>query len=128
MDAPTAQPPPVEKFLDVPYQQRWERHKNTIVKLFLDDGLTIPKVAERMKTVYSFDGQYVAVSKELRPMSLPEYLSSQLPSAVAIWLRNKPNVQAKMSQIVICLTLGSMIVTVSVITVIQTKRTAEVNN
>jgi len=61
MDAADRAPVRVDdKFLNVPYEQRWEHLKPVIIERYLGDGnagnkgLTIPKLAAFMKEHYSF--------------------------------------------------------------------------
>ena len=50
--------PTGEKFLDVPYEQRWEKLRPVIVDLYLGGdgrkGLTCPQLASVMKEQYDF--------------------------------------------------------------------------
>ncbi|KAI1771537.1 hypothetical protein F4818DRAFT_449915 [Hypoxylon cercidicola] len=47
----------VEKFLHIPYDQRWEKLKPTIIHIYMEEKSRIPALAKRMKEVYSFDAQ-----------------------------------------------------------------------
>ncbi|OTA83201.1 hypothetical protein M434DRAFT_400719 [Hypoxylon sp. CO27-5] len=47
----------VEKFLDIPYEQRWEPLKSTIIHIYMEENNKIAPLAERMKDEYSFDAQ-----------------------------------------------------------------------
>jgi hypothetical protein len=49
-----------ESHLDVPYEQRWEYLKPTIVKCFLEEGNTIGQLAKRMADDFGFKAEYVA--------------------------------------------------------------------
>jgi hypothetical protein len=53
----TGQPSSSDLFLDVPFSKRWESHKNTICKLYIDEDLSIEDVANRMKRQYRFDAK-----------------------------------------------------------------------
>lgn len=44
-------------FLHVKFDQRWECHKNTIIRLFVEEDLSFIKLAETMKTQYRFDAK-----------------------------------------------------------------------
>ncbi|KAK8115726.1 hypothetical protein PG984_012228 [Apiospora sp. TS-2023a] len=43
------------KYLHVPFGKRWECHRNTIHKLYMDDRLSIKDIVMKMKDEYSFD-------------------------------------------------------------------------
>ncbi|KAI0165353.1 hypothetical protein GGR52DRAFT_585396 [Hypoxylon sp. FL1284] len=47
----------VERFLHIPYDQRWERLKSTIIQICIEDDSRIPQLAKRMKEQYSFDAR-----------------------------------------------------------------------
>ncbi|KAJ4420993.1 hypothetical protein N0V82_004035 [Gnomoniopsis sp. IMI 355080] len=49
--------PTPEKYLSLPYEQRWEALKPVIVKMFLDDNTTIPKLSKRMDLEFSFKAE-----------------------------------------------------------------------
>lgn len=51
------QDPARDKFLQVPYEQRWQHLKDVIVKYFMVKNLTLPKLAETMRREYEFDAQ-----------------------------------------------------------------------
>ena len=42
------------KFLDVPYEQRWECLRPVIIQLYLGEKLSIAALADRMRDQYSF--------------------------------------------------------------------------
>jgi hypothetical protein len=44
-------------FLDVPFAQRWECHKDTIHNLYITQGRLIEDVAATMKVQYQFDAK-----------------------------------------------------------------------
>ncbi|KAI2471123.1 hypothetical protein F4781DRAFT_143054 [Annulohypoxylon bovei var. microspora] len=46
-----------EKFLDIPYDQRWERLKPTIIRIYMEENNKIAHLSRRMKYEYSFDAQ-----------------------------------------------------------------------
>ncbi|RYP20950.1 hypothetical protein DL765_002487 [Monosporascus sp. GIB2] len=60
MDSQAIQPRPENAqgsdstFAHIPYDQRWEPLKSTIVALYMEEREKIPRVAERMKNEYSF--------------------------------------------------------------------------
>ena len=45
---------PNEKFLHIPYQERWEYLRPTILRLFMEEKERMAAVIERMKNEYSF--------------------------------------------------------------------------
>lgn len=49
----------VEKFLHIPYNQRWEYLKPTMVRIYMEENSRFASLAKRMKDVYSFDAQSV---------------------------------------------------------------------
>lgn len=48
---------PVERFLDTPYDQRWERLKPAIVRIYIEENNKLASLSCRMKNEYSFDAQ-----------------------------------------------------------------------
>ena len=50
--APTSSLPP---FLS--YDQKWEHLKPTILRLFLEENVTVPGLVRRMKQEYTFSAQ-----------------------------------------------------------------------
>jgi hypothetical protein len=42
------------KFLHVPYEQRWEHLKPTIIRLYMEEKERLAALAQRMKDEYSF--------------------------------------------------------------------------
>lgn len=48
-----------EKFLHIPYDQRWELLKLTIVRIYMEENNKLVQLARRMKDEYSFDAQLV---------------------------------------------------------------------
>lgn len=47
----------LDLFLDVPFAKRWEKHKDTIRRLYIDEGLSVEEVANIMKHQYRFDAK-----------------------------------------------------------------------
>ncbi|XXH01228.1 hypothetical protein Hte_007582 [Hypoxylon texense] len=47
----------VEKFLHIPYNQRWEHLKPTIIRIYMEENNRIASLAKRMQEVYSFNAQ-----------------------------------------------------------------------
>lgn len=50
---------PVDKFLNIPYNQRWEYLKPVIIRMYLEENNTMKRISERMKDEYSFNAQSV---------------------------------------------------------------------
>lgn len=48
---------PTGKFLHIPYNQRWEPLKPTMVNIYMQEGEKLAGVAERMKSEYGFDAK-----------------------------------------------------------------------
>ncbi|KAI1646935.1 uncharacterized protein F4817DRAFT_338875 [Daldinia loculata] len=48
---------PVDKFLNIPYNQRWEYLKPVIIRMYLEENNTMKRISERMKDEYSFNAQ-----------------------------------------------------------------------
>lgn len=61
--------------LDVPYEQRWELLKPSIIKIYLEEKVTLPRLAERMANDYGFKAEYV--------QSCPRLLLSHMPTLVS---------------------------------------------
>jgi hypothetical protein len=58
MDMNTAQPLNSDPyFLEIPFPKRWECHKDTIKRLYIDNKKTVEEVAETMKISYMFDAE-----------------------------------------------------------------------
>ncbi|KAI0880457.1 uncharacterized protein GGS22DRAFT_197525 [Annulohypoxylon maeteangense] len=54
---PVAAEGSVQKFMNVPHDQRWECLKPTIIQIYMEENEKIARVAERMKDSYDFDAQ-----------------------------------------------------------------------
>ncbi|KAL7619752.1 hypothetical protein AAE478_010294 [Parahypoxylon ruwenzoriense] len=54
-----------QKFLDVPYDQRWEPLKPVIIRIYMEERNKLSRLAERMSEEYSFNAQSV-----LRPINI----------------------------------------------------------
>jgi hypothetical protein len=46
-------------FLNVPFNKRWECHKPTIERLYVDEGYELPALIQTMKDDYKFDAVQV---------------------------------------------------------------------
>ncbi|KAI1207805.1 uncharacterized protein F4807DRAFT_167323 [Annulohypoxylon truncatum] len=54
---PSASQDSVEKFLDVPYNQRWECLKPVIVRVYIEENNKLANLSRRMEVEYSFNAQ-----------------------------------------------------------------------
>jgi len=45
-------------FLHIPFSKRWEAHKATICRLYIDEERSVEDVAGIMKLQYRFDAKY----------------------------------------------------------------------
>ncbi|KAJ2985231.1 hypothetical protein NUW58_g5646 [Xylaria curta] len=65
-------------FLDVPFSKRWESHKNTIYRLYIDEDLSVEEVAGIMKCQYQFDASVRQYKYHFKKWEI----SKSIPSAV----------------------------------------------
>ncbi|KAI1385355.1 uncharacterized protein F4822DRAFT_342116 [Hypoxylon trugodes] len=71
-----------EKFLDVPYDQRWELLKPTIVRIYMEENNKIARVAERMKGEYSFDAQVHQYRYQFKKWEIKKRITTEEKGAV----------------------------------------------
>jgi len=45
------------RHLHIPFAKRWDYHRDTIRKLYIDEDLSIKDLAAKMKNKYSFDAK-----------------------------------------------------------------------
>ncbi|KAL6353197.1 hypothetical protein LRP88_13687 [Fusarium phalaenopsidis] len=69
------------KFLHIPYNQRWEYLKDTIIQLYTE-GNSAEKVASRMKSEYSFDALPSAYKYQFRKWGIKKSTSSAVKAQV----------------------------------------------
>ncbi|KAJ4189832.1 hypothetical protein NW755_005828 [Fusarium falciforme] len=75
------------KFLHIPYNQRWEYLKDTIIQLYTE-GNSADKVAFRMKSEYSFDA--FAYKYQFKKWGIKKSTSSKVKAqAVKVQLKRK---------------------------------------
>lgn len=80
-----------ESHSDVPYEQRWELLKPAIMKIYLEERVTLPRLAERMANDYGFKAEYVQFSPRILLSYTATPLSSEAFSSIN-WLdRVSPN-------------------------------------
>lgn len=67
-----------ESHLDVPYEQRWELLKPTILNIYLEERATLAQLAKRMEDGFSFKAEYETPCLEVpahhqssKPFDLP---------------------------------------------------------
>ncbi|RSL58943.1 hypothetical protein CEP53_005960 [Fusarium sp. AF-6] len=78
------------KFLHIPYNKRWEYLKDTIIKLYLEEGEKVDKLASRMKSEYSFDALPSAFKYQFRKWGIKKSTSSAVKAqAVKVQLKRK---------------------------------------
>ncbi|RSM18459.1 hypothetical protein CDV31_002784 [Fusarium ambrosium] len=70
------------KFLHIPYNKRWEYLKDTIIKLYLEEGEKVDKLASRMKSEYSFDALPSAYKYQFRKWGIKKSTSSKVKAQV----------------------------------------------
>lgn len=68
-----------ESYLDVPYDQRWELLKPTIVNIYLEERVTIAQLAKRMADDFSFKAECVAPCLEAPAHHQPRHVNSPSP-------------------------------------------------
>ncbi|KAI0121969.1 hypothetical protein F4814DRAFT_407096 [Daldinia grandis] len=68
---------PVKKFLDIPYDQRWEYLKADIVHMYIDEENTIKRVSERMRNDYNFDAQIHQYQSHLRKWKIKKRITTK---------------------------------------------------
>lgn len=56
-----------ETYLDLPYEQRWEHLKKTIVQIYLEEKATLAQLAQRMADEFSFKAEYVKLHPQVAP-------------------------------------------------------------
>ncbi|KAM6521080.1 hypothetical protein FSOLCH5_005854 [Fusarium solani] len=77
------------KFLHIPYNQRWEYLKDTIIQLYTE-GNSVDKVASRMKSEYSFDALPSAYKYQFKKWGIKKSTSSKVKAqAVKVQLKRK---------------------------------------
>ncbi|ETS76332.1 hypothetical protein PFICI_11719 [Pestalotiopsis fici W106-1] len=63
-------------FLHVKFDQRWECHKDTIIRLYLDEKMSFVKLAETMKMQYRFDANVRQYKYHLKKWNATKNLKS----------------------------------------------------
>ncbi|KAI1110727.1 hypothetical protein F5Y14DRAFT_427680 [Nemania sp. NC0429] len=70
------QPSSPDLFLDIPFAKRWEKHKNTIRGLYIDEGKSVEEVADIMKHQYQFDANVRQYKYHFKKWDTPKSVSS----------------------------------------------------
>ncbi|KAK6223958.1 hypothetical protein LQW54_000104 [Pestalotiopsis sp. IQ-011] len=74
MDAEIPDPDPY--FLHVKFDKRWECHKSTIVRLFVDEDKSMKELSDQMKTQYRFDASVRQYRYQLKKWNIAKNLTS----------------------------------------------------
>ncbi|KAM0431872.1 hypothetical protein ACHAPT_005125 [Fusarium lateritium] len=78
------------RFLYIPYNKRWEYLKDTIIRLYIEGGEKVDKLASRMKSEYSFDALPTAYKYQFRKWGVQKSTSSAIKAqAVKVQLKRK---------------------------------------
>ncbi|KAI1412722.1 hypothetical protein F5Y13DRAFT_199610 [Hypoxylon sp. FL1857] len=72
----------VQKFLDVPYNQRWEFLKPAIIRLYMEGSNKLAQLAKRMKEEYSFDAQVHQYRYHLKKWDIKKRITTEEKGAV----------------------------------------------
>lgn len=59
-------------YLDLPYEQRWENLRPTMVQMYLEGKATLAQLAQRMADEFSFKAEYVI----LMPQTLNHFVNT----------------------------------------------------
>ncbi|RYP70411.1 hypothetical protein DL769_004966 [Monosporascus sp. CRB-8-3] len=88
MDSQTIQPRPENAqgsdptFAHIPYDQRWEPLKSTIIKLYMQEREKIPRVAERMKNEYNFSAVPSQYRYQFKKWGIKKRITSKEKDAI----------------------------------------------
>ncbi|RYP42036.1 hypothetical protein DL767_000548 [Monosporascus sp. MG133] len=88
MDSQAIQPRPENAqgsdptFAHIPYDQRWEPLKSTIIKLYMQEGEKIPRVAERMKNEYNFSAVPSQYRYQFKKWGIKKRITSKEKDAI----------------------------------------------
>ncbi|KAI0106361.1 hypothetical protein F4776DRAFT_675448 [Hypoxylon sp. NC0597] len=72
----------VQKFLEIPYEQRWEPLKSTIIRIYMEENNKIAQLAKRMKDEYSFDAQVHQYRYHFKKWGIKKRITSDEKGAV----------------------------------------------
>lgn len=65
-----------QSYLDLPYEQKWEHLKSTIVQMYLGDNATLPQLAQSMVDDFRFKAEYVIFMPQVGHGSYRDLASS----------------------------------------------------
>lgn len=65
-----------QSYLDLPYEQKWEHLKSTIVQRYLGDNATLPQLAQSMVDDFRFKAEYVTFMPQVGHGSYRDLASS----------------------------------------------------
>ncbi|RYP46237.1 hypothetical protein DL768_007504 [Monosporascus sp. mg162] len=88
MDSQAIQPRPENAqgsdptFAHIPYNQRWEPLKSTIIKLYMQEREKIPRVAERMKNEYNFSAVPSQYRYQFKKWGIKKRITSEEKDAI----------------------------------------------
>ncbi|KAK6829647.1 hypothetical protein PG987_010231 [Apiospora arundinis] len=68
--------PPDPRYLHVPFSKRWDCHRNTIQRLYIDEGLSVEDIASKMKDEYSFDASGRQYKYHMKKWGMNKNISS----------------------------------------------------
>ncbi|KAI1327802.1 hypothetical protein F5Y16DRAFT_370945 [Xylariaceae sp. FL0255] len=63
-------------FLDVPFSRRWALHRDTIVRLYVDENRSVEDVAQIMKSTYRFDANIRQYKYHFKKWDISKSVSS----------------------------------------------------
>ncbi|KAI1501243.1 hypothetical protein F5X99DRAFT_428544 [Biscogniauxia marginata] len=69
-------------FLHIPFTRRWEYHKNTITRLYIEEGEPLKNVAQTMKQFYKFDADVRQYKYHLKQWGIAKSLPSEVKDQV----------------------------------------------
>ncbi|OTA65967.1 hypothetical protein K449DRAFT_458006 [Hypoxylon sp. EC38] len=72
----------VEKFLDIPYERRWEPLKSTIIHVYMEENNKIAQLAKRMKDEYSFDAQVHQYKYHFKKWGIKKRINAEEKGAI----------------------------------------------
>ncbi|KAI2616885.1 hypothetical protein GGR54DRAFT_641478 [Hypoxylon sp. NC1633] len=72
----------VQKFLHIPYDQRWDYLKPVIVRMYMEENQRIARLAERMKDEYSFDAQAHQYRYHFKKWKIKKRITTEEKSAI----------------------------------------------
>ncbi|KAI1659367.1 hypothetical protein F4813DRAFT_352708 [Daldinia decipiens] len=68
---------PVEKFLHIPYDQRWEYLRPVIIRMYLEENSTMKRLSQRMKDEYGFNAQAGQYQSHFRKWKIKKRITTK---------------------------------------------------